>query len=48
MSEEMLIEGDILYCVFESGANHYNGTYGKGPSIVTERVLAFDKKLWEE
>nr|MBP3598386.1 BspA family leucine-rich repeat surface protein [Eubacterium sp.] len=48
MGEEMLIEDNTLYCVFESGANHYNGSYGRGPSIVTERVLAFDKSLWED
>ena len=48
MSEELMIEGNTLYCVFESGANHYNGSYGKGPNIITERVLAFDKKLWED
>ncbi len=48
MSEEIIVDEDNIYVLFESGANEYNGSQGKGPDVVTERILTFKKSLWGE
>lgn len=41
MNEEILIDGDTIYTVFESSANKWMDA-----RLITDRVLAFDKSLW--
>lgn len=41
MNEEILIDGNTIYTVFESSANKWMNA-----RLITDRVLAFNKSLW--